>query len=142
MRYFDKRRFLATGVIVAGPGAAFFVMTPIAQECLTMIGWRNTFLVLSGLACLVAFLSCAFDPVVESETTQDFVEPTIDHLRLKSEKGNALPLWRNPTWLVCTLSTAIVGFGAPAPRVHMVSEKRLVPRAHVTFGKKGNEDSG
>ena len=46
--YFYKRRALAIGLIAAGPGAGVFVMTPIIHNLINAVGWRRTFMVLSG----------------------------------------------------------------------------------------------
>ncbi|KXJ24113.1 Monocarboxylate transporter 10 [Exaiptasia diaphana] len=99
-----------------GPGAGVFVMTPIAQTSLDMIGWRYTFVVLSGFALMATLLSCTFDPAIVNE--EACYDDDIGQQMVNREVD--VPFWKNPAWTVMTLSTAIISFGAPAPQVHMV----------------------
>ncbi|KXJ21545.1 Monocarboxylate transporter 14 [Exaiptasia diaphana] len=46
--YFDRHRFLATGVLAVGPGAGPLIMSTIVQAILDHIDWRKTMMVLAA----------------------------------------------------------------------------------------------
>jgi MFS family permease len=120
--YFNKQRFLATGMIAAGPGAGVFMMTPIIQACLNVMSWRSTLLVLVGCIFPICLVACSFDPDVESDSQKTNEEEDCHRSASRMlEDERPLPLWRNPTWVICTLATAVLSFGVPIPSVHMVS---------------------
>lgn len=48
-RYFIKRRSLAAGLVLMGPGGGLIVMSPIIQALLSVSTWRVTFLVMAGM---------------------------------------------------------------------------------------------
>lgn len=59
-RYFIKRRSLAAGLVLMGPGGGLIVMSPIIEALLSVTTWRVTFLVMAGMLLLTCILSCSF----------------------------------------------------------------------------------
>jgi len=57
--WFTKKRATAVGIAQAG-GRESFVMTPLIQALLLAIGWRNTYLVLAGVAALLIIVPAQF----------------------------------------------------------------------------------
>jgi OFA family oxalate/formate antiporter-like MFS transporter len=64
-RWFVKRRGLASGLAVSGIGVGTLVMPPLATWLIALLGWREAYLVLGGLAALIGVsisLTIANDP--------------------------------------------------------------------------------
>ena len=51
--WFDKKRGLASGLAVSGMGIGTFLLVPISQHLISMLGWRATFLLTGGLALII-----------------------------------------------------------------------------------------
>jgi len=54
-RWFDRRKGLALGILLAGPGLGTMAVSPLAGALIRLQGWRATFVVL-GLAAAAAIL--------------------------------------------------------------------------------------
>jgi OFA family oxalate/formate antiporter-like MFS transporter len=52
-RWFARRRGLASGLAVSGIGVGTLVMPPLASLLISVLGWREAYLVLGGLAAVV-----------------------------------------------------------------------------------------
>lgn len=52
-RWFVRRRGFASGLAVSGIGVGTLVMPPLASSLIAALGWRETYLVLGGLAAVV-----------------------------------------------------------------------------------------
>src|ERR1700682_6150364 len=52
-RWFVRRRGLASGLAVSGIGIGTLVMPPLASFLIELLGWRQAYLVLGGLAAVV-----------------------------------------------------------------------------------------
>lgn len=49
-RWFDKRRGLALGILMAGTGSGGFIVPPLTERLISSHGWRTTYLV-TGILC-------------------------------------------------------------------------------------------
>lgn len=56
-RWFVRKRGTASGIAVAGIGVGTLVGAPLAYGLISMVGWRNTYLVLAAIAVLGAIVS-------------------------------------------------------------------------------------
>ncbi len=52
-RWFIRRRGSASGIASSGIGVGTLVVPPLAEFCIRTIGWRDTYLVLAGLAVTI-----------------------------------------------------------------------------------------
>lgn len=57
--YFDKHHDFVVGMVSAGPGAGFVIMSPISQSLLEHFGWRKAMMILGGMNAVCCFLGCA-----------------------------------------------------------------------------------
>jgi len=51
--WFEKKRGLASGIAVSGMGIGTFLLVPLSQHFISMLGWRLTFLLTGGLALII-----------------------------------------------------------------------------------------
>jgi MFS family permease len=51
--WFEKKRGLASGIAVSGMGIGTFLLVPLSQHLISMLGWRLTFLLTGGLALII-----------------------------------------------------------------------------------------
>lgn len=58
--WFVRRRSLATGICISGVGVGTLILAPTYGYLIQSIGWRNTWLVLAGIATLLALLPTIF----------------------------------------------------------------------------------
>jgi MFS family permease len=52
-RWFVKRRGTASGIASSGIGVGTLIVPPLAEFCIRTVGWRDTYLVLAGLAITI-----------------------------------------------------------------------------------------
>ncbi|MFW5905886.1 MAG: MFS transporter [archaeon] len=67
VRWFDRRRGLATGIATAGAGAGIVLVPPIAEWSIDLVGWRSAY---TGLT-LGFFLIYAFATIVFADRPRD-----------------------------------------------------------------------
>ncbi len=58
-RWFQRRRGLATGIVVAGSGIGALVFSPTIERLIALVGWRSTYLIF-GLVLLVGLTAASF----------------------------------------------------------------------------------
>jgi sugar phosphate permease len=51
--WFEKKRGLANGLAVSGIGLGTFIFVPLSQYCISLWGWRLTFVILGGLVLII-----------------------------------------------------------------------------------------
>jgi MFS family permease len=51
--WFEKKRGLASGIAVSGMGIGTFLLVPLSQHLISVLGWRLTFLLTGGLALII-----------------------------------------------------------------------------------------
>ncbi|XP_073255189.1 monocarboxylate transporter 13-like [Porites lutea] len=70
-KYFLKRRALATGFVIMGPGAGLFVMSPIIQTLLNATtSWRMTLIIMAGITFVTCLLPCSFGTNIANDKCQ------------------------------------------------------------------------
>lgn len=52
--WFDKRRGLALGLMMLGIGSGAMIMPPVAQQLITMSGWRSAYAILGSAVLLIS----------------------------------------------------------------------------------------
>ena len=118
-KYFQRRRSVATGVIVAGHAAGVMIMSAVIQALLSGLGLQGVFMVGSAMVFVVCFLACTFDPDIQGDSVQDSSQVVKELVKPKDEG----PLWRNTSFDIYTLSTALLYLGLHVPQLHMVSRR-------------------
>jgi len=51
--WFEKKRGLANGLAVSGIGLGTLIFVPLSQYCISLWGWRLTFVILGGLVLII-----------------------------------------------------------------------------------------
>ena len=51
--WFEEKRGLANGLAVSGIGLGTFIFVPLSQYCISLWGWRLTFVILAGLVLVI-----------------------------------------------------------------------------------------
>lgn len=51
--WFERKRGLANGIAVSGIGLGTFIFVPLSQYCISVWGWRDTFVILGGLVLII-----------------------------------------------------------------------------------------
>jgi len=59
-KWFEKRRGIMTGLVISGQGIGTLIAPPIANQIISMYGWRVSFIVLGGLILLVVIIAVQF----------------------------------------------------------------------------------
>ena len=53
--WFEKKRGLASGIAVSGMGLGTFLMVPLSQYFINLVGWRSTFVLIGILVFIILF---------------------------------------------------------------------------------------
>ena len=120
-RYFIKRRSLAAGLVLMGPGGGLIVMSPIIQALLSVTTWRITFLVMAGMLLLTCILCCSFVTDVGNdieECPKDVRQPRRwAHLCASLD----FSYLRNKEFVIYLIASTTCFCGITVPLIHMVS---------------------
>ncbi|KAK3609610.1 hypothetical protein CHS0354_038611 [Potamilus streckersoni] len=63
--YFDRKRAMATGMVVCGTGVGTFIFSPITEALLEAFHWRNALLIMAGIifnGCVCGMLMRPLEP--------------------------------------------------------------------------------
>lgn len=71
--YFESKRSLATGIAVCGSGVGTFVFAPVASILVSSYGWKNTNLVIGGLALSCVVFGALMKPLEYSSNKKSLV---------------------------------------------------------------------
>ncbi|XP_020916619.1 monocarboxylate transporter 13 [Exaiptasia diaphana] len=121
--YFDRHRFLATGVLAVGPGAGPLIMSTIVQAILDHIDWRKTMMVLAGMQLLPCLLGCTISRRNERIKNERIVGQAAS-LLTKERLCKCLSLLdftllRDPLFMMISISFAISILGNYTPYFHL-----------------------
>ena len=131
-QYFEKNRFIATGILASGTGLGVFIVAPILQALLDSFDWRKTYRITAGIISVVCVLCLTFVPTAtnskkwknqsrngeekELENQGEQEEGTTE----KPNKWIDLTVFREKVYVVLTLSFALALLGHHVPRLHLV----------------------
>ena len=133
-QYFEKNRFVATGILASGTGLGVFIVAPILQALLDSFDWRKTYRITAGIISVVCVLCLTFDPTVTNSkkgknqahngedkelANQDEQEEGTTELE-KPNKWIDLSVFREKVYVILTLSFALALLGHHVPRLHLV----------------------
>ena len=115
-RYFVKRRSLALGILSMGIGGGMFLMSPVINALLDVLGLRKTFMVLAGFVSLSIPLVC---------TIQRLPPEEVEVMAEKAAEGRCCEsIWsvfRNKRFDIIFVSMNLYYIVHFIPSVHMVS---------------------
>lgn len=121
-RWFVKRRGFASGIAVSGIGVGTLAMPPLASWLIGILGWRDAYLVLGGLAAIIGIGMSSFianDPR-DKGIGPDGV-PLADKAPLTAPAGASVgEAIRSPQFAALYASCLICAFGVFVPFVHLV----------------------
>jgi MFS family permease len=125
-RWFVRGRGTASGLAIAGIGIGTLLGAPLAAELIAAIGWRNTYLVLAGVAALGAVVAGS---LVRRGPEHYGLGPDGD-APAPGATGGRLPglsvgqaMRTRPFWLIY-VGAMLLSFGLFAPFVHLVPYAR------------------
>lgn len=126
-RYFIKRRSLAAGLVLMGPGGGLIVMSPIIQALLDVTTWRITFVAMAGMLLLTCILSCSFDSnvrEVNKDNNQAVKGPGRSSYLCSTLDFSFL---RNKEFVIYLIASTTCFCGITVPLIHMVSITTSTP---------------
>lgn len=115
-RYFVKRRSLALGILSMGIGGGMFLMSPVMNALLDVLGLRKTFMVLAGLVSLSIPLVCTIQRLPPEEV-EVMAEKTVEGRCCES----VWSVFRNKRFNIIFVSMNLYYIVHFIPSVHMVS---------------------
>jgi MFS family permease len=125
-RWFVRGRGTASGLAIAGIGIGTLLGAPLAAELIAAIGWRNTYLVLAGVAAVGAVVAGS---LVRRGPEHYGLGPDGD-APAPGAPGGRLPglsvgqaMRTQPFWLIYA-GAMLLSFGLFAPFVHLVPYAR------------------
>jgi MFS family permease len=125
-RWFVRGRGIESGLAIAGIGIGTLLGAPLAAELIAVIGWRNTYLVLAGVAALGAVVAGS---LVRRGPEHYGLGPDGD-TPTSAVSGGQLPglsvgqaMRTRPFWLIYA-GAMLLSFGLFAPFVHLVPYAR------------------
>ena len=130
--YFEKSRFIATGILASGTGLGVFIVAPILQALLDTFDWRKTYRITAGIISVVCVLCLTFDPSVTNSKKgknqahngeDEDLENQDEQKEGTTEKPNKwldLSVFKEKVYVVLTLSFALALLGHHIPRLHLV----------------------
>ncbi|XP_071948298.1 monocarboxylate transporter 12-like [Antedon mediterranea] len=124
-KFFERRRSVATGIAVAGSGVGTFILAPVCQALLNIIGWRKTFVVLGFLETTLHVCGFIYDP--KKVPIRRKIPPQTDQLGLQQEeKLTAVDLMTKASCLgfpVLSASSIIFDITGPRSLKYMPTEE-------------------
>ena len=133
-QYFEKNRFIATGILASGTGLGIFIVAPILQALLDSFDWRKTYRITAGIISVVCVLCLTFVPTVtvtnskkgknkahngEDEEFQNQGEQE-EGTTEKPTRWIDFSVFKEKVFVVLTLSYALAFLGHLVPRLHLV----------------------
>ncbi|CAD5116583.1 DgyrCDS5460 [Dimorphilus gyrociliatus] len=118
--YFDKRRALATGIVVSGSGVGMLLFSVATPALLKKIEWRATFFVQAAIMLSGSFFSALYKPIkmqVLSERTP-LMESSCEETEKKSKHSSFtidLSLFQEPIFIIFCISLLSFGFSYHVP---------------------------
>lgn len=121
-RWFVRRRGLASGLAVSGIGVGTLVMPPLASRLIEAFGWRETYLILGGLAIVVGG---GLALLIENDPGRRGLAPDGDPLTAEVQAAQAAGsslrgAVRSRRFIGLYLACLICSFGLFVPFVHLV----------------------
>jgi MFS transporter, OFA family, oxalate/formate antiporter len=121
-RWFVRRRGFASGLAVSGIGVGTLVVPPLASLLIDHFGWRDTYLVLGGLA---AVLGSAMALLIENDPRDRGLGPDGDPIQPKPSATRAAgasvhEAVRSRQFIVLYVACLICAIGVFVPFVHLV----------------------
>jgi MFS family permease len=121
-RWFSRRRGFASGLAVSGIGVGTLVMPPLAAMLIAALGWRETWLVLGGLAIVVGG---GMAVLIESDPRDRGLSPDGDLVPsdVQPSKSAGTSVWEavsSRRFIGLYAACLICSFGIFIPFVHLV----------------------
>nr|VZI45428.1 unnamed protein product [Spirometra erinaceieuropaei] len=76
--YFDSKRALAIGIAVCGSPIGAMIFAPLTETLLSVYGWSNTFIFLSGILLNCAVLACLYRPLTPAIMLKPMTQEDVD----------------------------------------------------------------
>jgi MFS family permease len=121
-RWFVRRRGFASGLAVSGIGVGTLVMPPLASLLIEMLGWRNAYLVLGGLAAVVG---AGMASMIENDPRDRGLNPDGDPVRsdvrpVAPHGCSVREAITSRRFIALYAACLICSFGVFVPFVHLV----------------------
>ena len=131
-QYFEKNRFIATGILASGTGLGVLVVAPILQALLDSFDWRKTYRITAGIYSVVLVLCLTFHPTVTNSKkgenqTHNGEDEELENQDKQEEGTTEKPnkwidfsVFKDKVFAILTLSFALALLGHHIPRLHLV----------------------
>jgi MFS family permease len=125
-RWFVRRRGFASGLAVSGIGVGTLLMPPLASQLIELLGWRDAYLVLGGLATTMGAGAAL---LIENDPRERGLRPDGDLQQpgappLRREGASVREAIRSRRFIGLYASCLICSFGVFVPFVHLVPYAR------------------
>lgn len=116
-KYFEKRRSMATGIMVLGQGGGVLILGPLLQLMIDAYGWRTTYRIMAGVVPVLCLFGLTYSPNVQDEIDNNVVAER------KKKKGCHIDasVWKEPKFVAVCISASIMMFGHYVPQIHLAS---------------------
>jgi len=119
--YFDKHRSVATAMASVGAGAGALLMSPVTQTLLEHLDWRKTLMVLAAISVVPCILGCSITRRKKPELQESVQREPSDEGCCRCLRSLDLSLFKDPVFVMLSLSTSMSFLGSLLPYVHFVS---------------------
>ncbi|KAK3711751.1 hypothetical protein QZH41_020136, partial [Actinostola sp. cb2023] len=123
--YFDKHQSLATAIVSVGPGSGVLLMSPVTQALLEHLDWRKTLMVLAAINVVPCILACSITRrstkpgLINEESDSKPIVPSNKEC-CSSLRSLDLSLFKDPVFMILSLTMSIAACGHLMPLVHLV----------------------
>lgn len=131
-RYFKKWLSLATGILSGGAGLGVLAFGPILQTLIDSTGWQNAFRIIAGVVLVVSMSSLTYNPNQEPLTNDESQSISKSSTRDAQPSRTTrkfhldLSVWKNPTFVLVSISAAVAQFGQYNSQIHLVLSNNLM----------------
>ena len=118
-RHFHRRCSTAIGFMACGPGAGLLIMCPVVEALQESHSLKGTYLSLAAINICICIFGCAFGSSVQEVTRADRCSTkrqVTEHVYTE-----AVPIYRNPVYMIYVITSGITVLGLYVPMIHMVS---------------------
>jgi len=123
-RWFNRRRGLALGLMMAGLGAGTILMPLLAQRLIAIFGWRNTFAIVAAMVLMIPLPIVALFLRETPEQMGLLPDGSVDDICLSSSAGFSegfawREIWRSGTFWLLTAAFVLVAASVHACIIHL-----------------------
>lgn len=114
-KYFEKRRSMATGIVMCGQGGGVLILGPLLQTMIDAFGWQTTYRIMAGVVLFLCLSGLTYSPDVQIEGAENA------SMEVNSKGCHIdVSVWKEPKFVSVVVSASIMMFGHYVPQIHLV----------------------